>query len=76
MDDLARRIARTVAANTGGRQRESIDEAHLRGLVCGPGSRDLPAERFRPALADALEAGWVEQTDAGRFRAAVGYHEL
>lgn len=76
MDDLARRLARTVAANTGGKQRDTIDKAHLRVLVCGPGSRELPAERFQPALADALEAGWVEQTEDGRFRAAVGYHEL
>lgn len=72
-EEPARKIARTVAANTGGKQSDTIDEVHLRGLVCGPGG--LSSDQFTAGLADSLEAGWIEQVN-DRFRANVRYHEL
>lgn len=74
MSDEAQRVARIVAANTGGKQSESIDEAHVRTIACGPGG--MAATDFRPALVEALEQGWVEKTDAGEFRSTVGWHDL
>lgn len=74
MSETARRIARFVAANTGGKQSETIDEAHVRTIACGGGG--MAAADFGPALAEALEQGWIEKTDAGEFRATVGWHDL
>lgn len=74
MSDEAQCVARIIAANTGGKQSETINEAHIRMIACGAGR--MAAADFRPALTEALEQGWVEQTDDGEFRATIGWHDL
>lgn len=74
MDEDARAVARIVAANTGGKQPETIDKPHLRMLACR--NADLTPTQFKKALATALENGLLEQPSNNEYRALMGYFEL